>query len=268
MGEANPAVRLNFLKQGASGDKPVIVLSHALGCDLGMWDGVAAALEDRYTVLRYDHRGHGQSELVPGPYSVHALADDAAALIRRELGRPVHFVGLSMGGMTAQAMAARHPDLIQSIVVANATDHFDAPARAMWQVLMDMVHQQGVAAAADGAMQRCFTPEFHADQPPGGAAQVAKFRALLLAMDTQAYVDCCLAVSRIDFRKSNRRIACPALVIAGSRDEATPPAMSEAIQAGIQGAQLALMDTAHLSAVEQPLVFAKLLSGFFDAQRS
>lgn len=268
MVDATSAVRLNFLKQGTGGDKPVLVLSHALGCDLGMWDGVAAALQDRYTVLRYDHRGHGQSEVVPGPYSVHALADDAAALIRREVGRPVHFVGLSMGGMTAQAMAARHPDIIRSIVVANAADYFDAPARAMWQALMDMVRQQGVGAAVDGAMQRCFTPEFRADQPPGSAARVAQCRALLLAMDTQAYVDCCQAVSRIDFRKSNRRIACPALVIAGSRDEATPPAMSEAIQAGIQGAQLALMDTAHLSAVEQPVVFAKLLSDFFDAQRS
>lgn len=268
MGDASPAARLNFLKQGAGGDQPVVVLSHALGCDLGMWDGVTAALGDRYTVLRYDHRGHGQSEVVPGPYSVHALADDAAALIRREVGRPVHFVGLSMGGMTAQAMAARHPDLIQSIVVANATDHFDAPARAMWQAMMDMVQQGGVAAAADGAMQRCFTPEFRADQPPGAAARVAQFRALLLAMDTQAYVDSCQAVSRIDLRKSNRLVACPALVIAGSRDEATPLAMSEAIQAGIQGAQLALMDTAHLSAVEQPAVFAKLLSDFFDTQRS
>jgi len=268
MGEASLAVRLNFLKQGASGDKPVVVLSHALGCDLGMWDGVAAALEDRYTVLRYDHRGHGQSEIVPGPYSIHALADDAAALIRRELGRPVHFVGLSMGGMTAQAMAARHPDLIQSIVVANATDWYDDTARTLWQARADLVYRQGVAAVADGAMQRWFTPEFRADQPPGSAARVAQYRALLLAMDTQAYVDCSQAVSRIDFRRSNRRIACPALVIAGSRDDATPPAMSEAIQAGIQGAQLALMDTAHLSAVEQPLVFAKLLSDFFDKQRS
>jgi len=121
---------------------------------------------------------------------------------------------------------------------------------------------------ADAAMQRWFTPEFRADQPPGSAARVAQCRALLLTMDTQAYVDSCQAVSRIDLRKSNRLIACPALVIAGRRDDATPLAMSEAIEAGIQGAQLALMDTAHLSAVEQPTVFARLLSDFFGAQRS
>lgn len=267
MGEGNQAVRLHFVKQGAGASQPVVVLSHALGCELGMWDGVAAALEDRYTVLRYDHRGHGQSDVVPGPYSIDALADDAAALIRRELGHPVHFVGLSMGGMTAQAMAARHPDIIQSIVVANAADHYDESARAMWQARVDLVRQQGVAAVADGAMQRWFTPEFRADQPPGSAARVAELRARLVAIDAQAYADSCLAVSRIDFRKSNTRIACPALVIAGTRDEATPAALSEAIQGGIQGAQLALIHAAHLSAVEQPVAFAKLLSDFFDAQR-
>lgn len=261
-----PAARLNVVRQEAGADKPVVVLSHALGCELGMWDGVAAALAGRYTVLRYDHRGHGQSETVPGPYGIDALADDAAALIRREVGRPVHFVGLSMGGMTAQAIAARHPDIVQSIVVANAADYYDTAARAMWQARVDLVRQQGVAAIADGAMQRWFTPEFRADQPPGSAARVAELRARLVAIDAQAYADSCLAVSRIDFRKSNMRIACPALVIAGSRDEATPAAMSEAIQNGIQGAQLALMDAAHLSAVEQPVAFAKLLSDFFGTQ--
>jgi 3-oxoadipate enol-lactonase len=263
------APRLHVLRQGSGQPgRPVVVLSHALGCELGMWDGVAAALEAaQYAVLRYDHRGHGRSEVVPGPYSIEALADDAAALIRREVDQPVHFVGLSMGGMTAQALAARYPDIVKSIVVANAADYYDEPARAMWQARVDLVRKQGVAVIADGAMQRWFTPEFRADQPPGSAAKVALLRARLEAMEPQAYADSCLAVRGIDFRKSNPRIACPALVIAGSRDEATPLALSEAIQAGIQGAQLAQIDAAHLSAVEQPQAFAQLLQDFFDSVR-
>ena len=95
--------RLHFTREGQG---PVVVLSHALGLDAGMWDGVAARLASDHTVLRYDHRNHGKSELVAGPLTVAMLADDAAALIRREAGgAPVHFVGLSMGGMTAQALA-------------------------------------------------------------------------------------------------------------------------------------------------------------------
>ena len=270
MSDAGSSARLNVRWHGSpGGDQAVIVLSHALGCELGMWDGVVHALQTlrpNVAVLCYDHRGHGRSEVVPGAFSIDALADDVAALIRREVSRPVHFVGLSMGGMTAQALAARHPELVKSIAVANSADHYNDEARAMWRARVELVRRQGVAAIADGAMQRWFTPDFRADKPPGSAAVVAQLRARLEAIDAEAYAESCLAVSQIDFRKSNTRVACPALVIAGSLDEATPLAMSEAIQGGIQGAKLAQIAAAHLSAVEQPEAFAHLLVDFFDAQ--
>ena len=252
---------LNFVKQGQG---PVVVLSHALGCDLGMWDGVAAALQDRYTVLRYDHRGHGRSPALLGGYDIDALADDAAALIRAEAGgQPVHFAGLSMGGMTAQALGARHPGLVRSLVIANSASHYDAAARQMWQARIDTGRAQGLAAIAEGAMQRWFTPEFRADQAGGGAARVARLRAVLEATAPGPYADACAAVAGIDLAAGNARIACPTLVIAGTRDEATPPAMSEAIAAQIPGARLATLDAAHLSAVEQPAAFAALLVQFW-----
>ncbi len=253
---------LNFVKQGQG---PVVVLSHALGCDLGMWDGVAAELQDRYTVLRYDHRGHGRSPAGDGACDVDALADDAAALIRAQAGgQPVHFAGLSMGGMTAQALGARHPGLLRSLVIANSASHYDAEARTMWRVRIDTVLSQGVAAIADGAMQRWFTPEFRADLADGGAARVATLRAVLEATPARPYADACAAVAHIDLAAGNARIACPTLVIAGARDEATPPAMSEAIAAQIPGARLATLDAAHLSAVEQPAAFAALLTQFWS----
>lgn len=252
---------LHFVKQGHG---PLVVLSHALGCDLSMWDGVAAALQDRYTVLRYDQRGHGRSPAGDGAYDIDTLADDAAALIRAHAdGQPVHFAGLSMGGMTAQALGARHPALLRSLVIANSAAHYDAAARQMWQARIDTVLSKGVAAIADGAMQRWFTPEFRADQAGGGAARVARLRAVLEATPAAPYADACAAVAHIDLAAGNARIACPTLVIAGTRDEATPPAMSEAIAAQIPGARLATLDAAHLSAVEQPEAFANLLAQFW-----
>ena len=117
---------------------------------------------------------------------------------------------------------------------------------------------QGVAAIADGAMQRWFTPEFRAGQ----AARVAALRAGLEATAAAPYAAACAAVGGIDLRESNRRIACPTLVIAGSRDEATPPSLSEDMQAQIPGAQLVSLPAAHLSAVEMPAEFAQLVSDF------
>jgi 3-oxoadipate enol-lactonase len=247
--------KLHVVQQGQG---PAIVLSHALGCDLQMWDGVARALEDRFTVVRYDHRGQGRSPAIGEAFGMNDLADDAAGVIEALGQGPVHFVGLSMGGMTAQALAVRHPALVRSITIANSASYYDEAARAGWQARIDTVLGQGVPAIADGAMQRWFTPEFrsaHADR-------VASLRAGLEATAAAPYAAACAAVGGIDFRESNRRIACPALIIAGSRDEATPPAMSEDMQAQIPGAQLVSLEAAHLSAVEMPGEFAELVRGF------
>jgi 3-oxoadipate enol-lactonase len=178
----------------------------------------------------------------------------------------VHFVGLSMGGMVAQSLAASQPQLLKSIVIANAANHYNEAARDQWQARINTVRTQAVAAIAEGAMQRWFTPEFRADQ--AGAARVDSLRQQLEKTDAASYAASCGAVAGMDFRTSNAHIACPALVIAGTRDEATPVALSQAIVDSIAGAQLRTLEAAHLSAVEQPQAFARLLEGFFDSVES
>lgn len=251
---------LHFVQQGQG---PVVVLSHALGCDLQMWDGVATALQDRYTVLRYDQRCHGQSPATGGAFTMDHLADDAAELIRQQGCGPVHFVGLSMGGMVAQALAARHSALVRSITIANSASHYDAAAQVAWAARVSTVLAQGMESIADGALQRWFTPEFRADAN-GGSARVAALRAVLVGTAPAPYAAACEAVAGIDLVAGNRGITCPALVIAGTRDEATPPALSEDIARSIAGAELATLDAAHLSAVEQPQAFADTVARFLQ----
>ncbi|WP_076997722.1 alpha/beta fold hydrolase [Variovorax sp. KK3] len=249
--------RLNVLREG---EGPFVVLSHALGCDLHMWDGVAEVLARAHTVLRYDHRNHGASEKVPGPLTIEHLADDAAEMIARETdGEPVHFVGLSMGGMTAQALAAKHPQLLRSIVIANSSAHY--PDRTPWRTRVETVQAQGVAAIAPGAVARWLTPVYATT--PEGAEAARRLHDTLVATDAAAYVASCDAVAAIDFRESNRAICTPTLVIAGNQDEATPPAMSEAMVEAIPGAKLARIDAAHLSAVERPVEFTQMLIDFW-----
>jgi 3-oxoadipate enol-lactonase len=251
------APRLNVIRQG---EGPLVVLSHALGCDLRMWDGVAALLARTHTILRYDHRNHGASEVVPGLLSIGMLADDAAGLIEREAGsEPVHFVGLSMGGMTAQALAVRNPALLRSVTIANSAAHY--PDVAPWRTRADTVAAQGIAAIASAAVERWLTPAYTATREGAAAAQA--LHDVLVRNDAQGYIESCAGVAAIDFRNSNRRIAVPTLVIAGTQDLATPPAMSETIAASIPGARLATIDAAHLSAVERPAEFAALLTDFW-----
>ncbi len=248
---------LNVVREG---EGPIVVLSHALGCDLHMWDGVAALLSRGHTVLRYDHRNHGASEIVPGVLSIEMLAQDAADLIEREAdGEAVHFVGLSMGGMTAQALAVRRPELLRTLVIANSAAHY--PDQAAWRARAETVRAGGIAAIASGAVARWLTPGYTSTEDGMVAAQALK--DVLLRNDPDAYVASCNAVAAIDFRESDLRIAVPCLVIGGLRDEATPMAMSEAMVAAIPGARLATIDAAHLSAVERPVEFTQLLIDFW-----
>jgi 3-oxoadipate enol-lactonase len=249
--------RLNVVREG---DGPIVVLSHALGCDLSMWDGVAAQLSRAHTVLRYDHRNHGASELLPGALRIETLAQDAAELIRREAGgEPVHFVGLSMGGMTGQALAVRHPELLKTMVIANSAAHY--PDQAPWRARVETVAAKGVAAIAPGAVSRWITPAWAAT--PEGAEAAKKLHDVLVRTDAQGYIESCNAVAAIDFRESNHRIAVPTLVIGGLQDEATPMAMSQAMASAIPHARLQTIDAAHLSAVERPVEFAQLLIDFW-----
>lgn len=248
---------LNVVREG---EGPIVVLSHALGCDLHMWDGVAALLSRAHTVLRYDHRNHGASEIVPGVLGIEMLAQDAADLIEREVdGEAVHFVGLSMGGMTAQALAVRRPELLKTLVIANSAAHY--PDQASWMARAETVHTGGMSAIALGAVARWLTPEYTLTEDGMVAAQALK--DVLLRNDPEAYIASCNAVATIDFRESDLRIAVPSLVIGGLRDEATPMAMSEALVAAIPGARLATIDAAHLSAVERPVEFTQLLIDFW-----
>ncbi|QHJ00630.1 alpha/beta fold hydrolase [Xylophilus rhododendri] len=242
-----------------AGSGPLIVLSHALGLDLSMWDAAAARLQASFTVLRYDHRCHGRSAVVPGPWSVEDLADDAAELIASQPeGQARAFIGLSMGGMTAQALAARHPGRVERLVIVNSSAHY--PDRSPWSTRVATVREKGISAVADGAVERWLTPDFR--RTAMGMEAAARLRATLLANTAEAYADSCEAVAAIDFRQTNRGLQLPTLVIAGAQDLATPPAMSEQIATAIVGARLETVDAAHISSVEQAEVLAELITRF------
>ncbi|WP_298829126.1 alpha/beta fold hydrolase [uncultured Piscinibacter sp.] len=241
-----------------------VVLSHALGADLHLWDDFAAVLAGRHEVLRYDHRGHGGSAVPSGPYAQDDLVDDAARVIR-EWGRgPVVFVGLSMGGMVAQGLAVRHPELLRGVVIANSSASYPDEARAAWAQRIAAIEQGGLAAIADATMERWFTPAFRAAQP--GAVQ--RVRDTFLRTSADGYIACGRAVAAVDWLSRLDGVSLPALVIAGAQDVGAPVAMSEAIAQRIGGAELRVLDAAHLSVVERPEEFAQAVQDFVSRRCS
>jgi 3-oxoadipate enol-lactonase len=259
---STPALHYS-VREPRSGKAPrhTVVLSHALGCDLSMWDGLANQLSVDNRVIAYDHRGHGSSDASRGPYTMAELADDAARLLRELDTGPVVWVGLSMGGMVGQELALRHPSLVRALVLANTTSGYPDAARAVWEQRIATVNDQGIEAIADAVMARYFHEGFRTQK----AGTVARFRRRLVTTDAMGYVGCCAAVGNVDTTARLGQIAVPALVIAGELDQGTPVAMAETLARGMPNAQLAVLEEAsHLSAIEQPGAFADAVVGFID----
>ncbi len=247
------------IRVAIQGDGPPVVLSHALGLDLHMWDALAARLAATHTVLRYDHRGHGESARPAGPYTIDELVDDAARVVR-EWGRgPVAWVGLSMGGMVGQGLAIRHPELLSGVVLANTTARYPEAAKAAWAARIAAVEQGGMAAVADAVVERYLHVDWRASHP----LAVAALRDTLLRADPLGYVASCHAIAGVDWLDRLSTVTLPTMVIAGSRDAGATPEMARAIADRIAGARLEILaEASHLSVAEEPDRFHDLVEAF------
>ncbi|XYJ08291.1 bifunctional 4-carboxymuconolactone decarboxylase/3-oxoadipate enol-lactonase PcaCD [Telluria sp. B2] len=251
------------VREPRSGKAPrhTVVLSHALGCDLTMWDALANALAQDCRVIAYDHRGHGSSDSPDAMYSMMDLADDAARLLRELDTGPVVWVGLSMGGMVGQELALRHPSLVRALVLANTTSGYPEAARAVWEQRIATVREQGIEAIADAVMGRYFHDGFRTQKP----ATVARFRRRVVSTDPVGYVGCCNAVGQVDTTARLAQLKAPTLVIAGELDQGTPVAMAQTLADAIPGARLVVLpEASHLSAIEQPAAFGQAVEAFID----
>ncbi len=237
----------------------VVMLSNSLMSDHTMWDGTVPALADRYRVLRYDTRGHGRSATPRGPYTIAALADDAAALLDALGIRAAHFAGLSMGGMIGQQLGARYPGKILSLALCDTAS--EMPPRSMWEERLEIARTKGIPGLVDGTLKRWFTEDFHRRSP----GEIARVRAMILGTGAEGYSACASAVRDMAQTTMLLEVKAPTLVITGRQDHACTVAQSTVLHRMIDGSRLVILeDAAHLANVEQPEAFNRALRAFLD----
>jgi 3-oxoadipate enol-lactonase len=240
-------------------DAPLLVLSNSLGAQLGMWDAQAAEFAKRFRVLRYDNRGHGKSVGTPAPYSLEEVAGDAARLLD-DLGvRSAHFCGLSLGGMVGMWLATHRPALIDKLVLCN-TSALLGP-REIWDARIAAVQEGGMQAIVKATMERWFTEGFRNSSPE----LIAPVEQSFLKVSVEGYTGCCAAIRDMDQRATISGISAPTLVIAGTHDPATPPAMGRSIAESVPGARYVELPTAHLSNIEAAPAFNRAVLEFLRA---
>ncbi|WP_374300298.1 3-oxoadipate enol-lactonase [Paracoccus sp. (in: a-proteobacteria)] len=238
-------------------DGRVVMFANSLGTDLRVWDALLPLLPAGLRIVRYDKRGHGLSDATPTPYTLDQLVADAEAVCDRLGLREITFVGLSIGGLIGQGLAARRPDLVHALVLMDTAAKIGTAP--MWQDRIDAINTGGVAALADPILERWFTPAFRTTNP-----EFALWRNMLTRTSVAGYTGCCAAIAGADLTESTRALRLPVLAMAGDRDGSTPPDLVRAT-AALCGADFHIIpDAGHIPCVEQPAATARLLADFLE----
>ena len=243
-------------------EAPALLLSNSLGTTLDMWEPQLPELTRHFRVVRYDARGHGKSIVTPGPYSIEQLARDALGILDALDIETAHCVGLSLGGMIGQWLVTHAPARIGRAVFANTGAQMGGPD--LWNMRVRTAREKGMAALVESVIARWFTPTFHATQ----TETMAKISSMVRATPAEGYAGSSSAIRDMDQRESIRLASRPVLVIVGLQDPASPPALGKLIAQSIPGAKLATIDAAHLSNVEKPAEFSRIVLGFLLARES
>ncbi|WP_260957015.1 3-oxoadipate enol-lactonase [Pseudomonas citri] len=261
---------LNYLFDGplfdGPQDAPVLVLSNSLGTDLHMWNEQVAAFSEHFRVLRFDTRGHGQSLVTEGPYSIEQLGRDVLAMLDQLDIDKVHFCGLSMGGLIGQWLGINAGERLHKLVVCNTAAKIGDPS--VWDPRIETVLRDGKAAMValrDASIARWFTADFVQAYPE----KVKQITDMLAATSPEGYAANCAAVRDADFREQLASIRVPLLVVAGAEDPVTPPSGGHFIQERVRGAEYAEFHAAHLSNVQAGAAFSeRVLAFLLDSGRA
>ena len=235
---------------------PVLMLSNSLGTNLHMWDDQVAPFTRHFRLVRYDRRGHGQSDVPKGPYSMERLGRDVLAILDGLGIAEMHWCGLSIGGMVGMWLGANAPSRIDKLILSNTAAYF--PDKTIWDARIKLVREKGLAAVVDGTMERWFTKPFREGSPQA----MERIRAMFLATNTEGYIGCGQAIRDMDHRPLLAKINTPTLVIAGRYDLGTPLEAGEFIAQHMPNAQLAVLDAAHIANIEQPKLYTDTVLEF------
>ncbi|MBU2982812.1 3-oxoadipate enol-lactonase [Lentibacter algarum] len=245
---------LHYRVDGPDNGAP-LVFANSLGTDLRIWDAVVASLPAGLRIIRYDKRGHGLSEAPPSPYKMGTLVGDAEQLLDHLGVKDCVFIGLSIGGLIAQGLAAKRLDLMRAMVLSNTAAKIGT--RDMWNARIAAIETGGIKSISSATMERWFSKPFRQ------TSDMLAWQHMMERQPQDGYIGCCAAIAGTDFITPTSGLRLPTLAIAGSEDGATPPDLVRETAELIPGSRFELMRNAgHLPCIEQPEAYARILTSF------
>jgi len=238
-------------------DGRVVLFSNSLGTDLRVWELLLAHLSDCLRIVRYDKRGHGLSDCPAEPYDMDTLVDDALCVVDSLKLSDITFVGLSVGGLVGQGVAARRPELLKALVLMDTAAKIgDAQ---MWSERINAVREGGLERYSRTILDRWFSEPLRHN-----LNKLAPWKNMLVRTPLDGYLGTCAAIAGSDMTETTRKLTIPVLAMVGENDGATLPALVKRT-AELCHAEFHIIPAAgHLPCVEQPIETGKLLSRFIE----
>jgi 3-oxoadipate enol-lactonase len=252
-------IEFNYQIDGAQ-DAPWLILSNSLACNLSMWDPQAAELKRAFRILRYDQRGHGETEAPAGRYTFDVLMADVIGLMDAISIPRAHFVGLSMGGATALGLAQRHPDRFDRIIICDSPCASTPATAQQWEERIVVAQEKGMQALVEPTITRWFPPETVAANPP----HLDRVRTMIGTTPVSGFIGCAAALADHDFRSQVAAVTLPVLFMVGEKDGTTPAAMRQMHEALTGSKFVQLMGAGHISNLDQPDACTRAMREFLS----
>ena len=255
-GTSRAAARLNYVVEGKG---PRVALVHGVGGVMHNWEGVVARLKDQFELVRFDLRGHGESEKRSGPYELRDFVEDHCALLD-ELGwTSAHVVGFSLGGIIAQALAIERPERVGKVALISAIAGRTEAERAKAQERASALAQGGASTHLDWAVDRWFTREFQRAHPE----IVEERKRQARSQDPACYAAAFRVLADYDLADDLYKMKQETLVMTGEYDEGSTPRMAQLMAERIAGARLEILPgLKHSVLLEAPELIASRLAAF------
>ena len=253
-------ISMNHRIDGPQG-APWLVLSNSLATNLTMWDEQVRALARSYRVLRYDQRGHGESDAPAGRYRFDQLIADAVALMDALEVKKAHFGGLSMGGATACGLAQRHGDRLDRVIICDSPCQSTPATKQQWEDRIAVAEKEGIEALVEPTIARWFPPETLKANPP----HLETVRGMIRSTPVAGFIGCAAALADHDFRSGIGQVTQPVLFIVGDKDGTTPAAMRQMHEALPGSTFVELAGAGHISNLDAPQAFNRAIESFLAA---
>jgi 3-oxoadipate enol-lactonase len=253
-------ITFNYQVDGADG-APWLMLSNSLAANLHMWDQQAADFKGAFRVLRYDQRGHGETEAPAGRYTFEILMADAIGLMDALGVKRAHWCGVSMGGATGMGLAQRHSDRFDRLVICDTPGQSTPAASQQWEERIASAQKGGMQAQLESTIARWFPPETVKANPP----HLDVLRKMILSTPVNGFVGCSAALANHDFRPGMSGVKNPILYLCGEKDGHNAAIMRQMHQEFPASKYVELAGAGHISNMDRPAHFTGAMREFLSA---